>query len=80
MFAIRVLPLVCLTTLCACQSILSATTADVAGVASAAVAAGVSNNAAVGTGIGLGVAAAADAGLRYVERRVHTTEHPARAA
>ena len=75
MFALRLLPLiVCLTTLGACQSILSATTADVAGVAGAAVAGGLSSNAAVGTGIGLGVAAAADAGLRYMERRVHRAE------
>jgi hypothetical protein len=75
MFVIRLLPLtICLPMLCACGSLLSATTADVAGVASAGIAGGISKNAAVGTGIGLGVAAAADAGLRYVERRVHATE------
>jgi hypothetical protein len=75
MFAIRLLPLfACLPLLCACESLLSATTADVAGVASAGIASGISKNAAVGTGIGLGVAAGAAAGLRYVERRVHAAE------
>ncbi len=75
MFAIRLLPLIiCPPILCACGSLLSATTADVAGVAGAGIAGGISNNAAVGTGIGLGVAAGAAAGLRYVERRVHAAE------
>jgi hypothetical protein len=54
--------------------VLSATTADVAGVASAGISSGITKNAAVGTAIGLGVAAAADAGLRYAERRVHHAE------
>ncbi len=53
---------------------LSATTADVAGVASAGISSGVTRNAAVGTGIGLGVAAAANAALDYAERRVHRVE------
>jgi len=65
---------VCVPALGACTSVLSATTADVAGVTSAGISSAITRNAAVGTGIGLGVAAAADAGLRYVERRVHHAE------
>jgi len=64
----------CVPALGACTSVLSATTADVAGVASAGISSGITKNAAVGTGIGLGVAAGADAGLQYVERRVHHAE------
>jgi hypothetical protein len=60
--------------LSACGSLLSATTAEVAGVAGAGISSGATKNAAVGTGIGLGVAAGADAGLRYAERRVHAAE------
>lgn len=75
---IRLLSLTCLLCLSAvlpgCTSLLSATTADVAGVASAGITSGVTRNAAVGTGIGLAVAAGAGAGLHYVERRVHATE------
>lgn len=67
-------PIACLLLLSACESLLSATTADVAGVASAGIASGATKNAAVGAGIGLGVAAGAGAGLRYVERRVHAAE------
>jgi hypothetical protein len=66
--------LVCLPALSACTSLLSATTADVAGVAATGISSGITKNAAVGTGIGLGVAAGADAGLRYAERRVHHAE------
>jgi len=65
---------VCAPALGACTSVLSATTADVAGVTSAGISSGITRNAAVGTGIGLGVAAGADAGLRYLERRVHHAE------
>ncbi|HEX5328201.1 MAG TPA: hypothetical protein VFW75_16150 [Acetobacteraceae bacterium] len=61
-------------TLAGCNSVLSATTADLAGVGSAAISSGVTKNAALGTGIGLAVAAAADAGLQYVERDVHRAE------
>jgi hypothetical protein len=43
-------------------------------VAAAGISSGATKNAAVGTGIGLGVAPAADAGLRYAERRVHAAE------
>jgi hypothetical protein len=64
----------CLAAVSGCSSVLSATTADVAGVASAGITSGVTKNAAVGTGIGLGVAAAANAALGYAERRVHRVE------
>jgi len=60
-----------------CTSFLAASTADLAGVASAGITSGVTKNAAIGTGIGLGVTAAANAGLHYVERRVHHTEQQA---
>jgi hypothetical protein len=66
-----------MTEMSGCTSFLAAGTADVAGVASAGIAGGVTKNAAIGTGIGLGVAAAANAGLHYVERRVHRTEQAA---
>lgn len=72
---LRVATLVsCVPALGACTSLLSATTADVAGVASAGISSGITKNAAVGTGVGLGVAAGADAGLHYMERRVHHAE------
>ncbi|MBV8457280.1 MAG: hypothetical protein JO122_11770 [Acetobacteraceae bacterium] len=63
-----------------CTSFLTASTADVAGIATAGITSGVTKNAAVGTGIGLGVAAGASAGLHYVERQVHHTEQQAIAA
>lgn len=60
--------------LAGCGSLLTATTADVAGVAGAGAANAVTKDAAVATGIGLGVAAGANAGLHYVERDVHAAE------
>jgi hypothetical protein len=57
-----------------CGSFLSATTADVAGIASAGIANAVTKTPAVATGIGLGIGSGASAGLGYVERRVHRTE------
>jgi hypothetical protein len=57
-----------------CGSLLTAGTADVAGVAGAGIANAVTKSAAVATGIGLGVAAGANAGLQYAERRVHGHE------
>jgi len=57
-----------------CGSFLSATTADVAGIAGAGIANGVTKSPAVATGIGLGVASGANAGLAYAERRVHGAE------
>lgn len=53
---------------------LTATTADVAGIAGAGVAGAVTKSAAAAAGIGLGVAAAANAGLASVERDIHRTE------
>ena len=57
-----------------CGSLLSATTADVAGIAGAGVANAVTKTPAVATGIGLGIGAGANAGLGFVERRVHRSE------
>jgi hypothetical protein len=65
---------VCLAGLSGCSSLLSASTADVAGIVSAGISSGITRNAAVGAGIGLGVAAGANAGLQYAERRVHHAE------
>lgn len=63
-----------LATLSGCASLVSATTADVAGIAGAGAATAVTKDAVVATGIGLGIAAAANAGLGYAERRVHGAE------
>lgn len=60
--------------LCACGSLLSVGTSDVAGVAGAGLANSVTKSAAIATGIGLGVAAGANAGLQYAQRRVHRAE------
>jgi hypothetical protein len=57
-----------------CGSFLTQGTADAAGVTGAGVAGAVTRNATVGAAIGLGVASAANAGLLFVERRVHTAE------
>lgn len=57
-----------------CGSVLTATTSDVAGIASAGIAGAVTKSPAVATGIGLGVASGADAGLQYAERKVHGAE------
>lgn len=57
-----------------CGSILTASTADVAGIAGAGIAGAVSKSPAAATGIGLGIAAAANSGLQYVERDVHEVE------
>lgn len=68
---------VLLPSLCAlagCGPLLSAGTADVAGVAGAGIASGVGHSPAAATGIGLGVAAGANAGLQFVERNVHAAE------
>lgn len=54
-----------------CSSLLSEGSATAAGVAGTAVAASVTKNAAVSAGIGLGVLAAADAGVRGLERDYH---------
>lgn len=71
----RKLALVCVTAcLGGCSSLLTEGTAAGAGAAGAAIAHGVTKNAGVTTGIGLGVQAAANAGLLYAERRMHAME------
>jgi hypothetical protein len=57
-----------------CGSVLTATTADVAGIAGAGVAGAVTKSPAAAAGIGLGIAAGANAGLQYLERDVHRAE------
>lgn len=54
-----------------CSSLLSETTSAGAGVAAAGISRGITDNAGVVTGIGLGVQAAARAGLQYTQRKVH---------
>lgn len=63
-----------------CTSVLTEGTSAGAGIAGAAVAHAVTHNAGVTTGIGLGVQAAARAGLQYAERKVHQTEQDTIAA
>ncbi|WP_186090182.1 hypothetical protein [Burkholderia gladioli] len=60
------------TLLSGCNSLYSEGATAGAGIAGAAVAAKVTNNAAVATGIGLGVVAAARAGVQYTQRVAHT--------
>lgn len=55
----------------ACSSLYSEGAQAGAGIAGAAIASKVTNNAAVATGIGLGAVAAAKAGVQYSERVVH---------
>ncbi|MFM0226502.1 hypothetical protein [Paraburkholderia dipogonis] len=55
-----------------CSSLYSEGATAGAGIAGAALAAKVTSNAAVATGIGLGAVAAARAGVQYSERVVHT--------
>ncbi len=55
-----------------CSSLYSEGATAGAGIAGAALAAKVTSNAAVATGIGLGALAAARAGVQYSERVVHT--------
>jgi hypothetical protein len=66
------LPVMC--GLAGCGSLLTATTADVAGIAGAGVAGAVTKSPAAAAGIGLGIAAGANAGLQYLERDVHGAE------
>ncbi|RFU46142.1 hypothetical protein [Paraburkholderia sp. DHOC27] len=58
-------------TLSGCSSIYSESATTGAGIAGAAIATQVTRNATVATGIGLGVVAAAQAGVQYSERVVH---------
>jgi hypothetical protein len=71
-----VLILLLLSALClsGCGSLLTATTTDVAGIASAGVAGAVTKSPAAAAGIGLGIAAGANAGLQFLERDVHSAE------
>ena len=64
----------CVLALAGCGSLLTETTADVAGIAGAGAANAVTKSAALATGIGLGVQSGANAGLQYVERRYHAAE------
>lgn len=57
-----------------CGSVLTATTADVAGIAGAGIAGAVTKSPVAAAGIGLGIAAAANAGLQVLERDVHRAE------
>lgn len=59
------------TLLSGCSSLYSEGATTGAGIAGAAVAAKVTNNAAVATGIGLGAVAAARAGVQYTQRVAH---------
>src|SRR5262249_31783489 len=60
--------------LCGCTSIATEGTSAGAGIAGAAIAHPFTRNAGVITGIGLGVQAAARAGLQYAERKIHQAE------
>jgi hypothetical protein len=73
-FVLPPILLVCAGVLSGCESLLTATTADVAGIAGAGIAGAVTKSPAGAAAIGLGVAAGANAGLQYVERNVHTAE------
>src|ERR1700710_1555797 len=68
------LPLIFAISLSGCGSVLTATTADVAGIAGAGVASAVTKSPTAAAGIGLGIAAGANAGLQYLERDVHRAE------
>jgi hypothetical protein len=63
--------------LSACSSVVTEGSSAAAGVAGTALAGKVTNNAAVATGIGLGVQAAARAGVQYEQRKVHGEEQDA---
>jgi hypothetical protein len=70
----RLFLLLCAVALSGCGSVLTATTSDIAGIAGAGVAGAVTKSPAAAAGIGLGIAAGANAGLQYVERDVHEAE------
>ena len=57
-----------------CSSLFSEGSATTAGVAGTAIAAGVTKNAAAAAGIGLGVLAAAQVGVKAVERNYHGSQ------
>jgi hypothetical protein len=64
----------CATLLGGCTSVLSEGTSAGAGIAAAGITRGTTRNAAVITGIGLGVQAITRAGVHYTERKVHQAE------
>ncbi len=72
--ATRVLCLLALLTAPACSSLLAGGTQEAAGIAATGIASSVTRSATAATAIGLGVAAGANAGLQYAERRVHRAE------
>ena len=57
-----------------CQALLTEATSTLAGIGGASVASGVGADAAVTTGIGLGVQAVGRAGLQYAQRTTHHAE------
>jgi hypothetical protein len=67
----RAILAVCAGALCGCAELLSEGTGDLAGIAGAGIAGAVTDSAAAGAAVGLGVRSVADVGLRYGERRVH---------
>jgi uncharacterized protein YceK len=60
--------------LAGCSSVITETSSAGAGIAGAGIASAVTHNASVAAGIGLGVQAAALAGVQYTERAVHHAE------
>jgi hypothetical protein len=70
-FAIAVLAAAAIANLNGCSSLYGESASAGAGIAGAALAAKVTRNAAVATGIGLGAVAAAKAGVQYTERVIH---------
>jgi hypothetical protein len=56
-----------------CSTLLDTGAAEVAGIGGAAIAGVVTDNGAAAAGIGLGVQAAARAGVQYAQRRVHAS-------
>jgi hypothetical protein len=77
---VLVTPVLCLTMLAGCSSILTESTSAGAGVAAAGISRAVTKDPAVVTGIGLAAQAAARAGLQYTERKVHQSEQDTIAA
>ena len=57
-----------------CNALLSESTADVAGLAGAALSTAVTDNGAIAAGIGVGVQSLARAGLQYTQRTLHRAE------
>lgn len=73
-FAPHAVLITCACALSGCGSVLTAATSDVAGIAGAGISGAVTKSPTAAAGIGLGVAAGANAGLQYVERNVHSKE------